>query len=146
VLPSNRKIAARVCSTGTTARRIDKGRITNAYGSRHSEEDGVVYDKRDQLERIASRLLPGERIEAVYDGNGRLSGYIGIITKRLTVADHNNITSIPCPRITSITADGGWLSSKLIVHVGGRGEIKIEVNDGKKALHAHSLMLQHILA
>jgi hypothetical protein len=123
---------------------LDKQQIAGTYGSKlHAE--GVVYDKQDQLDKVADRLLPDEHLEAVYDGAG-LTGYVGITNKQLIVAHRKDVTSIPYSRISAVKADGGWFSSKLVVYLAGRDEYQIELHDGKKALHAHNLMLAHMLA
>ncbi len=42
----------------------------------------VLYDRKDQLEKIQSGLLPGEQIAAVFDMKGGGTGFIGITSKR----------------------------------------------------------------
>jgi hypothetical protein len=49
----------------------------------------VIFDKRDQLERIEASLLPGEEIEAVFDLKGGGTGFLGITSRRVIFQDNN---------------------------------------------------------
>ncbi|MER5670470.1 hypothetical protein [Pseudonocardia alni] len=41
-----------------------------------------VFDKRDQLDKVAAGLLEGERIIAVYDAIGAGTGFLGLTDLR----------------------------------------------------------------
>jgi hypothetical protein len=51
--------------------------------------DDVVFDKRDQLEKIEAALLPGEEIKAVFDLKGGGTGFLEITAKRVIFQDNN---------------------------------------------------------
>jgi hypothetical protein len=118
-----------------------------------------VYDKKDQLEKIQSGLLPGEQIEAVLDMKGGGTGFIGITTKRVIVYDKaymrkmKAIVSIPYSRINSIatedeagllTGRGFFSSSKMVLNT-SHGEYEFEFRGADKAHLAHNLILGHIV-
>lgn len=118
-----------------------------------------VYDKKDQLEKIQSGLLPGEQIEAVLDMKGGGTGFIGITTKRVIVYDKSfmrkmkAIVSIPYSRINSIatedeagllTGRGFFSSSKMVLNT-SHGEYEFEFRGADKAHLAHNLILGHIV-
>ena len=71
----------------------------------------VVFDKRDQLDKIQAALLPDETVEAVFDMKGGGTGFVGITSKRVIVYDKaflrrmKAIVSIPYSRITSLAAE-----------------------------------------
>ncbi len=119
----------------------------------------AVYDKKDQLQKIASGCLPGETIDAVFDMKGGGTGFIGITNKRLIVFDqaflrkNKAIVSIPYSRITSIAADdesglfsgrGFFSSSKVTVTFSG-GSYEFEFRGADKAHVAHNLILSRML-
>ena len=118
-----------------------------------------VYDKKDQLEKIQSGLLPGEQIEAVLDMKGGGTGFIGITTKRVIVYDKafmrkmKAMVSIPYSRINSIatedeagllTGRGFFSSSKMVLNT-SHGEYEFEFRGADKAHLAHNLILGHIV-
>ena len=45
--------------------------------------DDVIFDKRNQPERIEASLLIGEEVEAVFDLKGGGTGFLGITSKRV---------------------------------------------------------------
>jgi hypothetical protein len=75
-----------------------------------SEVHEVYYDKKEQLQKIQSALLPGEIVEAVFDMRGGGTGFIGITSKRVIIygktfmRNMKALVSIPYSRITSIAA------------------------------------------
>ena len=121
--------------------------------------DEVVFDKKDQLQKIEAALLPGEAVEAVFDMKGGGTGFIGITSKRVIFHDKaflskmKAMVSIPYSRIYTVAAedDGGFLrgrgffsSSKLVLTT-GHGDFTFEFRGADKAHLAHNLILQHIL-
>jgi hypothetical protein len=119
----------------------------------------VQFDKADQYEKIASGLLPGEQIEAVFDMKGGGTGFLGITNKRVIIYDKafmrkmKAIVSIPYSRITSIAAEdeaglflgrGFFGSSKVALHTSG-GEYEFEFRGADKAHVAHDLILSHMV-
>lgn len=119
----------------------------------------VIFDKKEQLEKIEAGLLPGERVEAVFDMKGGGTGFIGITSKRVIVYDKaflrrmKAVVSIPYSRIYTVAAEddsglltgrGFWSSSKVVLTT-GHGELEFEFRGADKAHVAHNLILRHIL-
>jgi hypothetical protein len=119
----------------------------------------AIYDKKDQLQKVADACLPGESIEAVFDMKGGGTGFIGITTRRLIVYDkeflrrNKAIVSIPYSRITSIatedesgllTGRGFFGSSKVTITFSG-GSYEFEFRGADKAHMAHNLILAHMV-
>src|SRR5258705_762263 len=79
----------------------------------------VKYDRREQYEQIASGLLPGETIVAVYDAVGVGTGFIGLTDRRVILQDRAfvgervAITSIPYGKGTagSVGRNKSWACS-----------------------------------
>lgn len=71
----------------------------------------IIYDKKEQLQKIQAALLPGEEVEAVLDMKGGGTGFLGITTKRLIIYDKvflrkmKAMVSIPYSRVISIAAE-----------------------------------------
>lgn len=119
----------------------------------------AIYDRQDQLQKVAEACLPGETIEAVFDMKGGGTGFIGITTKRVIVYDkeflrkNKAIVSIPYSRITSIatedesglfTGRGFFGSSKVTISFSG-GSYEFEFRGADKAHIAHNLILSHMV-
>jgi hypothetical protein len=119
----------------------------------------VVFDKRDQLDKIQAALLPDETVEAVFDMKGGGTGFIGITTKRVIVYDKaflrrmKAIVSIPYSRITSLAAEDesgllsgrGFLASSRVLLTTSHGEYEFEFRGADKAHLAHNLILSHMV-
>ena len=119
----------------------------------------VQYDKKDQLEKIQSGLLPGEVIEAVFDMKGGGTGFVGITSKRVIVYDKaflrrmKAIVSIPYSRITSIAAEDesglltgrGFFGSSKVLLTTSHGEFEFDFRGADKAHLAHNLILSHMV-
>jgi len=118
-----------------------------------------LYDKKDQLEKIQSGLIPGEEVEAVFDMKGGGTGFIGITTKRIIVYDKafmrkmKAVVSIPYSRIASIAAEdesglfsgrGFFSSSKVVINT-SHGEFEFDFRGADKAHVAHNLILSHMV-
>ena len=119
----------------------------------------AIYDKKEQLQKIAAGILPGETIEAVFDMKGGGTGFIGITNKRVIVYDqafmrkNKAIVSLPYSRITSIAAEdesglftgrGFFGSSKVTITFSG-GSYDFEFRGADKAHAAHNLVLSHMV-
>jgi hypothetical protein len=119
-----------------------------------------IYDKKEQLDKILSGLLPGEEVQAVLDMKGGGTGFLGITTKRIIVYDKSflrkmkAVVSIPYSRVQTIAAEdesgllsgrGFFSSSKLIIYT-SHGEHEFEFRGADKAHLAHQMVLSHILA
>ena len=119
----------------------------------------VVYDKREQLEKIQAGLLPGEVVEGVFDLKGAGTGFVGVTTKRVIVYDKaflrkmKAIVSIPYSRITSIAAEDeaglfsgrGFFASSKVVLATSHGDFELEFRGADKAHIAHNMILQHMV-
>jgi hypothetical protein len=122
---------------------------------------GPVFDRQEQLQKVQGGLLDGERIFAVYDLKGGGVGFIGITSKRLIVFDRTYLierqamVSIPYDRIVTVAAEehpnpiagrGFFSSSKLMLLLQGEKHYEFEFRGADKALHAHNLILWHMLS
>jgi hypothetical protein len=119
-----------------------------------------VYDRQEQLQRVQAGLLDGEVVFAVYDLKGGGVGFLGITSKRLIVYDRTYfierqaMVSIPYSRIVTVAAEdhpnpiagrGFFSSSKLSLLLNGDKHYEFEFRGADKALHAHNLILWHML-
>src|SRR5512133_4010653 len=121
--------------------------------------DKVIYDKKEQLEKIKAALLEGETVEAVFDLKGAGSGFLGVTTHRIIYYDKvflrkmKAVVSIPYTRINSIAAEdeaglftgrGFFASSKLVIQT-SHGDSEFEFRGADKAHLAHNLILGHMV-
>jgi Bacterial PH domain len=120
-----------------------------------------VFDRQEQLQKIEALLLEGEQIYAVYDMKGGGTGFIGITSKRVIVYDKTYLTtkqalvSIPYSRIVTVAAEdqpglltghrGFFSTSALTLTMQGDKQYHFDFRGADKALHAHNLILWHIL-
>ncbi|MFE3197248.1 PH domain-containing protein [Embleya sp. NPDC055664] len=117
----------------------------------------VVFDKREQLEKIQSGLLPGEQIIAVYDAKGVGTGFIGLTDRRAIIQDNSfvgkkiAITSLPYSKISSVSMvsnksfTGSYLSSsEIAIHVGTQ-TYSVEFRSDDKGRHVHDVILHYIM-
>lgn len=113
------------------------------------------YDRREQYEQIASGLLPGESIIAVYDAVGVGTGFIGLTDKRVILQDRSfvgkrvAITSIPYGKVTavSVVSNKSWAGSffssgTVAVHVGTQ-TYEVDVRGVEKTSHIHNVILHY---
>jgi predicted LPLAT superfamily acyltransferase len=113
------------------------------------------YDRREQYEQIASGLLPGETIIAVYDAVGVGTGFIGLTDKRVIMQDRSfvgkrvAITSIPYSKVTavSVVSNKSWAGSffssgTIAVHCGTQN-YEIDVRGVEKTQHIHNVILHY---
>ena len=119
-----------------------------------------VFDRQEQLQKVQAGLLDGEHVFAVYDLKGGGVGFIGITSKRLVVFDRTYLlerqamVSIPYSRIVTVAAEehpnpiagrGFFSSSKLMLLLHGEKHYEFEFRGADKAVHAHNLILWHML-
>jgi hypothetical protein len=119
------------------------------------EEFTPYFDKREQLDKIASSLIQGEQLYAVYDMKGGGTGFLGVTSKRLVIYDKaflrkmKAIVSIPLSRIQTIAAQDesglfsgrGFFSSSVLVVTTSHSQHEFEFRGADKAHHAHQLIL-----
>jgi len=121
---------------------------------------GPVFDRQEQLRKVEAGLLDGEQIFAVYDLKGGGTGFLGITSKRLIVydrtylIDRQALVSIPYTRVVTVAAEdhpnpvagrGFFSSSRLVLALQGDRRYEFEFRGADKALHAHNLILWHML-
>ena len=114
----------------------------------------VKYDKKEQLEKIQNRLVPGEQLYAVYDMKGGGTGFVGITDVRLIFMDKaflrkkKAMVSLPYSKLTMIASeDSGSImfkTSKLMI-VAGIKEWEFEFRSSEKAHHAYELSMTNLL-
>ncbi len=120
-----------------------------------------VFDRQDQLEKIEAALLDGEQVLAVYDMKGGGAGFVGITSKRVIVFDmaflgqKHALVSIPYGRIVTVAAEDPpnlltrrstfFSSSALTLTLQGDRHYHFDFRGADKALHAHNLILGHML-
>jgi hypothetical protein len=114
---------------------------------------GIEFDKQEQLERIQSDLIPGERLFFVFDCKGAGTGYVGVTDRRLVFQDktfmhkHSSIVTVPFSKITAVAAeDSGHVfkTSKLAI-VAGAQTYEFEFRSDEKAHKAYRLILEQTL-
>ena len=122
--------------------------------------DGMIVDKKEQLEKIEAVCLPDETIRAVFDVKGAGTGFLGITDKRLIYYDkaflksRKALVSIPYSRIASVASEdnkglfikkGFLVSDTLIVTPMGLEAKTFEFRGGDKAHEAHNIMMKYLL-
>jgi hypothetical protein len=118
-----------------------------------------MYDRRDQLDKIAEALISGERIEAVFDLKGGGTGFLGVTDRRLIIYDKaflrrmKAVVSVPYSRVTAIAAQDdnslfagrGFFASSKVVLTTSHGEYEFEFRGADKAHVAHNLIVAHMV-
>jgi len=119
------------------------------------QQPQVYFDKKEQFDKIASSLLQGEQIYAVFDMKGGGTGFLGVTNKRLVIYDKaflrkmKAIVSIPLNRIQTIAAQDesglftgrSFFSSSVLVVTTSHDQHEFEFRGADKAHHAHQLIL-----
>lgn len=117
----------------------------------------VIFDKRDQLDKITVGLLQGETIVAVYDATGGSTGFIGLTNTRVIIQDNSfvgkqaAVTSIPYSRIKSVSyvsdknVFGKFASSSTVAIDTGGKTYEVRFRGEEKAVHAHNVILWNML-
>ncbi len=119
----------------------------------------IIFDNRDQYQRIQQFILPNEELYMVYDLKDGGTEFVGITDLRLIFMDQSfvgrnkAIVSLPYTKITALGAfDSGDLekvrtvvsSSKLQIVAGSR-EWTFEFLLIEKASTAHQLIIRNLL-
>ena len=114
-----------------------------------------VFDKRDQHDQIASGLLQGESIIAVYDAVGVGTGFVGLTDRRVILQDKSfagkrvAMTSIPYAKVSavSVVSNKSWAgnffsSGTIAIHVGTH-VYEVELRGVDKTQHVHNVILHY---
>ena len=122
--------------------------------------EGIIVDKKEQLEKIESVCLPHETIQAVFDLKGAGTGFLGITDKRVIYYDKEYLkkkkalVSIPYDRITSVASEdskgflikkGFFISDTLTISPTGLEPKTFEFRGGDKAHQAHDIIMSFLL-
>lgn len=118
-----------------------------------AQTQGPIYDKQDQLDKVASGLLHGESIIAVYDAIGAGTGFVGLTNLRIVIQDNSFVgkkvalVSVPYSKVNAVSfvsdksVMGKFFSSSSIsISAGGR-EYIVDFRGEQKAQHAHNVIL-----
>lgn len=116
-----------------------------------------TFDKQDQLDKVASGLLQGERIIAVYDAIGAGTGFIGITNLRVILQDNSFVgkkvalTSVPYSRVNAVSFVsnksmlGKFASTSSIAVSAGGQNYEVDFRGDEKAKHTHDAILWHMI-
>ena len=122
--------------------------------------EGIMVDKKEQLEKIESICLPDEIIRAVFDMKGAGTGFLGITDKQIIYYDKaflkskKALVSIPYERIASVASEdhkgfliksGFFISDILTISPIGLEPKTFEFRGGDKAHVAHNMIMEHLL-
>ena len=125
--------------------------------ARRSTPAQLVFDKREQYDKIAAGLLDGEHIVAVYDAIGVGTGFVGVTNLRLVLQDNSFVgkkialTSVPYSRITSVSFVsnksmlGQFASTSSIAVTVGATTHEVDFRGDEKAQHCHDVILSHMI-
>jgi hypothetical protein len=150
-LPAPADLAAPEVTSDVTAQTSELHRAV--------QEEGIIFDKQDQLEKIKAGLLPGEQLEAVFDAKGGGTGFVGITSKRVIFQDNawvmntKAVVSIPYSRIHTVAAEDqaglfagrGFFSGSKIVITTSEGPKTFQFRGADKAHIAHDLILKRMI-
>lgn len=116
-----------------------------------------TFDKQEQYDKIASGLLAGAQIIAVYDAIGAGTGFMGVTDKRVVLQDNSFVgkkialTSVPYGRITAVSFVSnksmlGKFASTSEIAVSVSGHIyEVAFRGDAKAKHIHDVVLWYML-
>ena len=122
--------------------------------------EGMIVDKKEQLEKIESICLPDETILAVFDLKGKGTGFLGITDKRIVFYDKEflkkkkALVSVPHSHIASVASEdhkgflvkkGFFVSDTLIISPTGLEPKSFEFRGGDKAHMAHNIIMKYLL-
>ena len=113
-----------------------------------------VYDNRSQYDRVVRYVIPGEKLQAVYDCKGTATGFVGFTDQRLIFYDqevlsgHKSMISIPYHQIVGVaTADEGlFFKTGQITIITSAGKFNFEFRGTDKAVWAYSYIMSQILS
>ena len=112
-----------------------------------------VYDNEGQYKRIASYIIQGETLHAVYDCKGGGTGFVGITDQRIIFYDQGvflkkkSMVSIPYNQVIGVaSADEGVIfQTSQITLVTAAGQFSFEFRGADKAHWAYSFIMHQIL-
>ena len=122
--------------------------------------DDIVFDKKEQLEKIEAMCLPDEVIRAVFDLKGARTGFLGVTDKRIIFYDKSLVTaqkamiSIPYSRMSMVGSEdnkgffvrsGHFITGTLTVSGLGFEDRTFEFRGGDKAHLAHQIIMEYLL-
>ena len=122
--------------------------------------DDLVFDRKDQLEKIEGFCLPDEVIRAVFDLKGAATGFLGITDRRIIYYDKSLVTerkamiSIPYSRMSMVGSEddkghiikkGFFVTGRLTVRGLGFEDRTFEFRGGDKAHIAHQIISEYLL-
>jgi len=113
------------------------------------------FDKADQAARVASMLIEGEVLYAVYDCKGRGTGFIGITDRRIIARDDGHlkhskhIVSIPYSQISAVGLGSEYHFAKsnegiLTIHTGSGEDWEFHFRGDGKTTKAYQRVMQHV--
>jgi hypothetical protein len=118
----------------------------------------VIFDRKEQLQKIQRLLVPNETLYAVYDLKGSGTGFIGITDLRLVFMDQaflrsqKAVVSLPFSRITAVAAEdsgqillGSLLGTNVLTIIAGTQQWTFEFRSDDKAHEAYGLMMRNLL-
>lgn len=122
----------------------------------NQNEIKVVFDKKDQYDRILPYLLPNEILFCVYDCKGVGTGFVGVTDKRLIYYDqdmagivkHKKMVSLPYNQIVTVmAADDGvfFKTSRIFVTTTGQAVADFEFRGPEKALWVYKFITGQML-
>jgi hypothetical protein len=115
------------------------------------------FDKQDQFDKVATNLLQGEFVIAVYDGIGAGTGFIGLTNRRIVIQDNSFVgrkialTSIPYSKINNVSfvsdksVMGKFFSTSSISILSGGRDYAVDFRGEDKARHSHNIILWHLV-
>ena len=119
----------------------------------------VIFDKKDQLDKVWDWILPGETLYAVYDCKGAGTGFIGITDRRIIFYDKRFIgkkkamVSVPHSQIAAVSSEdksnlltgrGFFSSSTIGIHTTGNAYYEFEFRGADKAHEAYQFIMPHL--
>jgi len=115
--------------------------------------DQPIFDKKDQLERIKSYLIPGESLYAVFDCKGGGTGFVGVTDQRVIFYDQGlllkkkSMVSIPYNQVIGIASidEGIIFQTSEITLITAAGRFSFEFRGGDKAHKAYAYIMQQLL-
>jgi hypothetical protein len=121
-------------------------------------EDGVMFDKQDQLDKLEGVMLDGETMLACFDMKGGGTGFIGLTDKRIIFYDKSflakmkAIVSLPYREVVTLAAAdegrfgrGFFGSSTLSLTARDGRNYVFEFRTSEKAHTIHTTILERIL-
>lgn len=124
----------------------------------HAED--MVFDKKEQLQKIEDFCQPDEVIRAVFDLKGAATGFMGITDRRVIfydkayMRDQKAMVSIPYSRISMVGSEdnkgflirrGFLVTGRLTITGEGFGDRTFEFRGGDRAHQAHNIVMKYLL-